>query len=277
MSSSTPLPLGRPLPRRLHWALLRRLMAIGFEYRRGCVEMIAMHLGLVALTLSGLGLTGLGIDYIRSVIEPGSALPDWPLGLVPPAHWSPKQVVLAIRSRGAGGRARHRPAAVLRRNRSGQAHAAHPAAAAIDVYAKLQQLNFDFYDAGESSSIINRAAGDVNSVRSFVDGVFIKVLSVLLTLVVYLAYMLRVHVPLTVVCLCTTPRCCGGEPVGSRGRYSPPIARPVSWATRWSARWSRTCRGFTSSRGSPASRKRSLDSATLTTRSRTRRNRSSGS
>ncbi len=45
----------------------------------------------------------------------------------------------------------------------------------------------------------------MNSVRSFVDGVIIKVLSVLLTLVVYLAYMLRVHVPLTVVCLCTTP------------------------------------------------------------------------
>ena len=74
-----------------------------------------------------------------------------------------------------------------------------------DVYEKLQQLNFDFYDSGESSSIINRAAGDVSSVRSFVDGVIIKVLSVLLTLIVYLIYMLKVHVPLTLVCLCTTP------------------------------------------------------------------------
>jgi ATP-binding cassette subfamily B protein len=185
--------------------LLRRLIGMGFEYRRGCVEMIAMHLGLVALTLSGLGLTGLGIDYIRSVIEPGSATPQWPFGIIPPASWSPMQVVLAISAAVmfagvltamlryfaaiAAARLTQR---VLLRLRS-------------DVYEKLQQLNFDFYDSGESSSIINRAAGDVSSVRSFVDGVIIKVLSVLLTLIVYLIYMLKVHVPLTLVCLCTTP------------------------------------------------------------------------
>ncbi|MFO1006638.1 MAG: ABC transporter ATP-binding protein [Planctomycetaceae bacterium] len=188
-----------------NWVLLRRLIAIGFEYRRGCVEMIAMHLGLVALTLSGLGLTGLGIDYIRSVIEPDSTTPQWPFGIVPPTSWTPMQVVLAIAGAVmiaglltallryfaaiAAARLTQR---VLLRLRS-------------DVYEKLQQLNFDFYDSGESSSIINRAAGDVSSVRSFVDGVIIKVLSVLLTLIVYLIYMLRVHVPLTLVCLSTTP------------------------------------------------------------------------
>ena len=192
-------------PQPSNWTLLRRLIGMGFEYRRGCVEMIAMHLGLVALTLSGLGLTGLGIDYIRSVIEPGSATPQWPFGIIPPASWSPMQVVLAISAAVmfagvltamlryfaaiAAARLTQR---VLLRLRS-------------DVYEKLQQLNFDFYDSGESSSIINRAAGDVSSVRSFVDGVIIKVLSVLLTLIVYLIYMLKVHVPLTLVCLCTTP------------------------------------------------------------------------
>ena len=192
-------------PQPSNWTLLRRLIGMGFEYRRGCVEMIAMHLGLVALTLSGLGLTGLGIDYIRSVIEPGSAMPQWPFGIVPPASWSPMQVVLAISAAVmfagvltamlryfaaiAAARLTQR---VLLRLRS-------------DVYEKLQQLNFDFYDSGESSSIINRAAGDVSSVRSFVDGVIIKVLSVLLTLIVYLIYMLKVHVPLTLVCLSTTP------------------------------------------------------------------------
>lgn len=188
-----------------NWVLLRRLLSIGFEYRRGCVEMIAMHLGLVTLTLSGLGLTGLGIDYIRSVIEPGNAKPAWPFGLIPPSHWTPRQVVLAIAAAVLG------VALVTALLRYFAAIATAKLTQRIllrlrsDVYAKLQQLNFDFYDAGESSSIINRAAGDVNSVRSFVDGVIIKVLSVLLTLVVYLAYMLRVHVPLTVVCLCTTP------------------------------------------------------------------------
>ena len=32
-----------------------------------------------------------------------------------------------------------------------------------DVYSKLQQLSFNFYDAGDSSSIINRAAGDASN------------------------------------------------------------------------------------------------------------------
>ena len=167
--------------------------------------MIAMHLGLVALTLSGLGLTGLGIDYIRSVIEPGSTTPQWPFGMAPPTGWTPMQVILAI---AAAVMIAGLLTALLR-------YFAAIAAARLtqrvllrlrsDVYEKLQQLNFDFYDSGESSSIINRAAGDVSSVRSFVDGVIIKVLSVLLTLIVYLIYMLRVHVPLTLVCLSTTP------------------------------------------------------------------------
>lgn len=167
--------------------------------------MIVMHLALVTLTLSGLGLTGLGIDYIRSVIEPGSAAPHWPFRLAPPADWSPMRVVVTI---AAAVMLSGLLTAVIR-------YFAALAAAKLtqrillrlrsDVYAKLQQLNFDFYDSGESSSIINRAAGDVNSVRSFIDGVIIKVLTVFLTLVVYLSYMLRVHVPLTVVCLSTTP------------------------------------------------------------------------
>lgn len=167
--------------------------------------MVSLHLLLVALSLSGLGLTGLGIDYIRSVIEPGSTSVSWPMGFAPPASWTPMRVVMAIAA------AVLCVACVTALLRYFAAIAAARLTQRIllrlrsDVYAKLQQLNFEFYDSGESSSIINRAAGDVNSVRSFVDGVIIKVLSVFLTLVVYLAYMLRVHVPLTLVCLCTTP------------------------------------------------------------------------
>jgi len=205
VASRQPSAAASVAPPPSNWVLLRRLIVMGFEYRRGCVEMIAMHLGLVALTLSGLGLTGLGIDYIRFVIEPGRAAPAWPLGIKPPSNWSPIQVVVAI---AAAVMASGLLTAMLR-------YFAAIAAAKLtqrvllklrsDVYAKLQRLNFRFYDSGESSSIINRAAGDVSSVRSFVDGVIIKVLSVLLTLVVYLIYMLKVHVPLTVMCLCTTP------------------------------------------------------------------------
>jgi len=73
------------------------------------------------------------------------------------------------------------------------------------VYDKLQRLSFRFFDANQSGSIINRVAGDVQAVRVFVDGVVIQMLTVVLSLAVYLLYMFSLQVPLTLACLATTP------------------------------------------------------------------------
>lgn len=185
--------------------MLRRLVLLGYEYRWGALLMIGMHVLLVALGLATLGLTGVGIDYIRHVVQPESRAPSWPFGLVPPTAWSPPQVVVALSiailvSALANAFVRFLAAiatanltqTILVRLRAG-------------VFEKLQRLSFHFYDAGESSSIINRAAGDVNAVRSFVDAVLIKIVTVALTLGVYLVYMLRVHVWLTILCLISSP------------------------------------------------------------------------
>jgi ATP-binding cassette subfamily B protein len=178
---------------------------LGWRYRGDCLRVVALHVGLVALNLAGLGLTGVGIDFIRHQVDSSSRAPSWPFGVVPPSEWRPMTVISAM------------AAAVLA---VAMLNAALRYIAAIsvaqlsqrvltqlrsDVYAKLQRLSFHFYDGNDSSSIINRAAGDVQAVRTFVDGVIVKVLTVFLTLVLYLAYMLRVHVPLTVACLVTTP------------------------------------------------------------------------
>ena len=85
-----------------------------------------------------------------------------------------------------------------------------------NVYNKLQRLSFRFFDANQSGSIINRVAGDVQAVRQFVDGVILQVLTVVLSLVVYLAYMLSVNVPLTIACLATSPLLWIGAIVFSR-------------------------------------------------------------
>ncbi len=185
--------------------MLRRLVLLGYEYRWGALLMIGMHVLLVALGLATLGLTGVGIDYIRHVVQPESRAPSWPFGLVPPTTWTPPQVVVALSiailvSALANAFVRFLAAiatanltqTILVRLRAG-------------VFEKLQRLSFHFYDAGESSSIINRAAGDVNAVRSFVDAVLIKIVTVALTLGVYLVYMLRVHVWLTILCLISSP------------------------------------------------------------------------
>jgi ATP-binding cassette subfamily B protein len=73
------------------------------------------------------------------------------------------------------------------------------------VFDKLQRLSFRFFDQNASGSIFNRVTGDVQSVRSFVDGVLLQGAIMLLSLCVYLAYMLHTHVFLTLSCLALTP------------------------------------------------------------------------
>ena len=127
----------------------------------------------------------------------------WPLGPAPPAAWSPLQVVAAL----AG--AIVLAAVVNTFLRYGAAVAATALSQRVliqlrsDVYDKLQRLSFRFYDAADSGSLINRAASDVNAVRAFVDGVIVKILTVLLSLTAYLLYMLWIHAPLTLACLAT--------------------------------------------------------------------------
>ena len=73
------------------------------------------------------------------------------------------------------------------------------------LYDKMQRLSFRFFDANASSSLINRITGDVQALRSFVDQVVIQILIMLLSLVVYVIYMLNIHVGLTIACLIATP------------------------------------------------------------------------
>jgi ABC-type multidrug transport system fused ATPase/permease subunit len=197
-------------------ALIYRMLRLGWRYRAACVVVVALHIALVVLNLSGLGLTGIGIDFIRHQVTSSGRAPSWPFGIAPPADWSALSIVTAI------------AAAVLALALL-NAVVRYVTAIAVaylsqrvliqlrsDVYAKLQRLSFQFFDGNDSSSIINRAAGDVQAVRTFVDGVIVKVLTVFLTLIVYLVYMLKVHVTLTIACLVTTPLLWCGAVIFSR-------------------------------------------------------------
>ena len=185
--------------------LLRRLLRLALEYRGPCTAVVLMQTLLVTMSLSTLGMTGLGIDYLSSQVLKTAEAPRWPFGLQPPTDWSPMTVVAALSS----------TILIVALLTAVLKYFAAVASAALsqkilirlrtEIYEKLQQLSFSFYDAGESSSIINRAAGDANNVRNFVDGVIIRVLTVTLTLTVYLAYMLRMHIGLTLACLASTP------------------------------------------------------------------------
>ncbi|MEI6563970.1 MAG: ABC transporter ATP-binding protein [bacterium] len=186
--------------------LIERLLRLTWQYRAGCVRVLALQMALLALTLGGFGLTGLGIDFIRHTIQSSATPPHWPFHLVPPTTWAPMTVVMAI----AGAivllaliRALLSSIYSIQLAELLQRHVVVNLRS--KVYAKLQSMSFRFFDETASGSIINRVTGDVQSTRLFIDGVIIQGLIMILSLAFYLVYMLSIHLRLTLFCLCTTP------------------------------------------------------------------------
>jgi ABC-type multidrug transport system fused ATPase/permease subunit len=186
--------------------IIRRLLALGWAYRRHCLQVLGYQVALLALGLLGLGLAGLAIDVIRHQLQPAAPVARWPFGWTPPGGWSAmgqlalvSGIVLAMAA--ARGTLNYLYSIavghlvqmdIVPRMRSA-------------VYDKLQRMSFRFFDATASGSIINRVTGDVQSVRAFVDQVMIQSLILLLSLAVYLIYMLEQHVTLTLACIASTP------------------------------------------------------------------------
>ena len=186
--------------------LMRRLLALSWRYRGECVKVLSYQVVLLALGLFGLRLMGLGIDFLNHQINPATPIPAWPLAVTPPAQWTPLTVISAI-------------AGIMLVMSLGRAWLNYLYAMAVArlihlevvvhlrtaVYDKLQRLSFRFFDANASGTIINRVTGDVQNVRLFVDGVIIQGVILVLSLIVYLIYMVQLHLWLTLACLATTP------------------------------------------------------------------------
>ncbi len=185
---------------------MRRLLALSLEYRRECLEVFALQVVLLALGVFGLGLSGVAIDVIRGAVEAGAPPPRWPLGLAPHGHWQAPELLGLI---GAAVLLM----AILRALLSYSyqiligrlVHLEIVPELRTRVFDKLQRLSFRFFDENATGSIINRVTGDVQSLRSFVDGVLLQGLIMLLSLGLYLVYMLRTNVSLTLACLALAP------------------------------------------------------------------------
>ncbi|MCG3149229.1 MAG: putative ABC transporter ATP-binding protein [Verrucomicrobiae bacterium] len=189
-----------------NWHLCRRLLALAWRYRAGCLKVLVLQIGLLALGLSSLSFWGLGIDYLRYQITPDANPPHWPFGWQPAATWSPTLVIgaigVAILLFGIV-RALLTYAYTVRMNQLTQGQVVVDLRAA--VYDKLQRLSFRFFDDNATGAIINRVTGDVQNARSFIDAVVIQLIIMVLSLSVYLVYMLNLHPKLTLACLATTP------------------------------------------------------------------------
>jgi ABC-type multidrug transport system fused ATPase/permease subunit len=186
--------------------VIQRLLALGWAYRRDCLVVLGYQVLLLALGLLGLSLTGLAIDIIRRQLQPHAAPPHWPFGWSPPPGWSPLALVAAV-----GALVLLMAAARAALNYLYSVAVGHLVQMEIvphmraAVYDKLQRMSFRFFDATASGSIINRVTGDVQAVRAFVDQVLIQSVILLLSLAVYLVFMLGKHPGLTAACVATTP------------------------------------------------------------------------
>jgi len=209
MSEPTPTTADNSLS---NWELIRRLFGLAWRYRARCLQVLGLQLVLLTFGLSGLGFTGLGIDYIRHVLSQRGMtasvvpFPRGPFGLSLPGNWQPDRVLLLI----AGAILAFAVLrAVLNYFYTVSVNKLVQQRLVVDlrgeIYDKLQRLSFRFFDANTTGSIITRVTGDVQSVRMFVDQVLIQSVIMIVSLTVYVIYMSNLHVGLTLACLATTP------------------------------------------------------------------------
>lgn len=185
--------------------LILRLLRFAWQFRARSIQVITSQIGILLLTIGGFGLTGLAIDLLSDEMRGTSHL-RWPFGWVPPENWSPFQLILLIGliivaaalfrvaleyfHQMAVGRLVHIDIVLKLR---------------AQVYEKMQHLSFRFFDKTASGTLINRVTSDVQAVRLFIDQVIVQIFIMVISLGVYLAYMLNMHVALTIACLITTP------------------------------------------------------------------------
>ena len=182
--------------------LVRRLLALAWEFRADCLASLLLSFTLLLLGLVGLQMLGVAVDVIRHALDPSQRAPVYPFGWTPPAGWEPLQVVTAL-SCAIIVQALLRAALTYQYNMVTARLTQGKIVPALRdrIYAKLQRLSFRFFEVHGSSSIFNRVTGDVQNTRLFVDGVVLQGVNMLLTLAAYFVFMWRIHPSLTLACL----------------------------------------------------------------------------
>ena len=185
--------------------LVRRLVALAWQFRGDCLRSLAQSLMLLLLGLVGLQLLGLVIDVIRHALDATQRAPVYPFGWTPPVAWTPLQIV-TLMAVAIVAQALLRAVLTYHYNMTTARLTQGKIVPDLRdrVYAKLQRLSFRFFDVHGSSSIFNRVTGDVQNTRLFVDGVVLQGINMVLTLAVYFVFMWRIHAALTLACLWVT-------------------------------------------------------------------------
>ena len=185
-------------------ATLWRLLRIAWSYRSDCLQLLGLQLVVVFLTVAVIALAGVGIDFVRHCTDRAIPAPSLPFFV--PSDASDKAVFVWL---GAG----ILVAALLRAIISYVfglvsvrfLHGRIVVNLRSQVFAKLQQLSFRFFDSNASGSIINRVTSDAHAIRLFIEGVILQLAIITITLAACSVYMLRTDWRLTLACLSVLP------------------------------------------------------------------------
>jgi ATP-binding cassette subfamily B protein len=183
---------------------LRRLLGIAWSHRTDCLQLLGLQLILVVFTVTVFVLTGIAVDFIRHCADANVPAPTLPFFVpkdsdnVATLWWLSGGIIAVALLRAAlsfvfglvSVRFMHGRIVVNLR---------------AQVFAKLQQLSFRFFDSNASGSIINRVTSDAHSVRIFIEGVLLQLAIITVTLVVCSVYMFRTDWRLTLACLSVLP------------------------------------------------------------------------
>ncbi|MCX5663015.1 MAG: ABC transporter ATP-binding protein [Planctomycetota bacterium] len=188
-----------------NWALVRWMVSLGLKHPRQCLLVLALNLAILSLSLSGLTLTGLGVDVLRKAVDPAAPAPRGPFGLTAPESWDPFWVMVAL----AGMIVAFATVRTVFRYKTATATSGLIQRVLIElrssVYDKMQRLSFHFFDANQTGSLINRASSDATGIANFAEMALIQIVVLTITLGVFLVYMLHLHVGLTLAGVATTP------------------------------------------------------------------------
>src|ERR1035437_5289157 len=192
------VPTATPSTESGNGVLIRRLFGLAWRYRLHCLQVLGIQLILLTLGIGGLSFTGLGIDYIRHKLDHTPVAANV-LHLTLSPGWMPWQVLgflTGLILLFALVRAWLNYVYALSINRLVQHKLVQDLRG--EVYDKLQQLSFRFFDANTTGSIITRVTGDVQSVRMFVDQVLMQSVIMVISLTAYVIYMAALSPTLTV-------------------------------------------------------------------------------
>ena len=186
--------------------VVARLLLLSWHYRARVAQVFLLQVVLLTMTLSGLRFSGLAVDVIRHSIDSSTRVPAWPLGIHLRGSWSTQEQLLLV---AAAILTSALVASILNYAYSVTVgrlvHLEIVPNLRAELFSRLQRLSFRFFDGTSNGAIVNRVTVDVQMLRSFVDGVIIQGAVLVLSLGIFLAYMLSTHVKLTLVSLALTP------------------------------------------------------------------------